>query len=292
MISIIVTAFEHSNSIGECISRILNQENFSEEFELIAACPDGPTKKIIIEYKKKYPKLVKYILQDYTCPKNQLMNDIMKIAKGRILIWTDGNKFFERDAVKFLIEPFEDEKVGIVGGRIISMNGKDKLYDSWGNLLASGLHKMRKWKFKKNDFIEHTANILAIRSGIISQIPLDVAEGTIISFLISNKGYKSVYVENAKVYVHYPSDLSAHYHQRVRSAKAHMTLLKYTKGSSIKYKNFYNEVLFFIIMDIFRNFSKSLLFILFLIYTQMRAFYALRIKKNPYCPVWRPKVNP
>ncbi|MDD5012046.1 MAG: glycosyltransferase family 2 protein [Candidatus Nanoarchaeia archaeon] len=292
MISIIVTAFEHSNTIGECISRILNQENFSEEFELIAACPDNPTKKIIMDYKKKYPQIIKYISQDYTHSKNQLMNEIMKIAKGRILIWTDGNKFFEKDVVRLLVEQFNDEKVGIAGGRIIPLNGKNNLYDYWAHVLTNGLHKMKKRRFKKNLFIEHTATILAIRKGIINEIPLDVAEGTIISFLISNKGYKNIYVENAKVYVKYPSDLNAHFHQRVRSAKAHMTLLRYAKGSNIRYKNFYNEVLFFSFDNLFDNFLKSLSFILFLAYIQIRAYYALRIKKNPYCPVWRPKVNP
>ena len=144
MISIIITAFEAHDLIKKCIKRILNQEDFNEKFEIIAACPDEPTKKIILNYKKKYPKIIKYIRQDYTCPKNALMNKILKKAKGRILIWTDGNKYFDENTIKLLLEPFEDKKVGIVGGRIILMNPKDNIYGIWNSLLTKNLHKMRK----------------------------------------------------------------------------------------------------------------------------------------------------
>jgi len=289
MISIIITAFEAPELTKKCIEGILNQKDFNERFEIIVACPDEPTKQVIMDYKKKYPKVIKYIHQNYDCPKNQLMNEILKIVKGDILIWTDGNKFFERNTLKLLLEPFKDKNVGIVGGKIIVMNKKDNLYGIWNSLLVKGLHKMRKKRFEKNNFIEHTANILAMRNGIIKKIPLDVAEGSIISFLISHKGYKNVYVENAKVYVKYPEDLKKHFWQRARSAKAHMELLRYTKKSHIKYKNFYNEILFSTIKDTFLNFFRSLSFIFFLIYVQLRAYISLRIRNQHYIAIWKPK---
>lgn len=289
MISIIVTAFQAPEITKKCINRLLNQENFNETFEIIAACPDEPTKEVILNYKKKYPKIIKYIHQEYDCSKNQLINNILKISKGRILIWTDGNKVFEKNTIQLLIEPFKDEKVGIVGGRIILANKQENIYGNWNSLLTQSLHDMRKNRFKKRQFIEHTANILAMRNDIIKKIPLDVAEGSIISFLISNKNYKSIYEENAKVYVNYPDDLSKHFYQRARSSKAHMELFKYTKKSHIKYKNFYNEVLFFAIKNTFKNFLINLSFVFFLLFVQLRAFFSLRIRKQHYVAVWKPK---
>ncbi|VVB83563.1 Glycosyltransferase like family 2 [uncultured archaeon] len=285
MISIIVTAFESPDYTKECIERILNQD-IQEEYELIAACPDKPTKKIIMDYKKNFPKLIKYIHQDYTCSKNQLMNNILQIAKGRILIWTDGNKFFEKDAINLLLKPFQDEKVGVVGGRIIPLNNKGTIYDVWANVLTKGLHKMREKRFQKRTFIEHSSNILAMRSGIIKKIPLDVAEGSVISFLITNKGYKNVYVKEAMVLVKYPKGLKECFKQRARSAKAHMELLKYSKNSRIKYNNFYNQVLSQILKNIFKEFFQSLLFVFFMIFVQLRAYFSLRIRKKNYIARW------
>lgn len=286
MISIIITAYKNPESTKECIKRIVNQEKFNEDFELIVACPDEPTKRVIMEYKRKYPKIIKYVKQEDYCPKNQLMNEIFQIARGKILIWTDGNKFFERDAIKLLIAPFRDERVGIVGGRIISMNSKDTKYGFWAHLLTTGLHRMRKKRFSKNAFIEHTANILAFRSGIINKIPFDVAEGSIISFLIFNKGYKTIYLENAIVHVKYPETLIEFFKQRARSAKAHMELMGYMKNSHVKYHNFYNEVLFHASKKTLGNLFQFLSFMSFMIFVQLRAFFSLRIRKNHYYPVW------
>jgi len=52
------------------------EKNLNEKFELIAACPDEPTKKVIMDYKKKHPSIVKYVKQD-DGDKNQLMNKII-----------------------------------------------------------------------------------------------------------------------------------------------------------------------------------------------------------------------
>lgn len=286
MISIIVTAYKDPDSTKECIKRILEQEDFGEKFELIAACPDEPTKKAILECKKKTKHTIKYAKQEEDWGKNELMNELMKIAKGRIIIWTDGNKFFEKDSVKFLLKPFRDKRVGIVGGRIISLNNTSSIYGQWAHLLANGLHKMRLKRSKKQKFIEHTSNILAMRRGIIKQIPLDVAEGTIISFFITNKGYKNVYQPRAKVYVRYPEEYEKCFKQRSRSGRAHMGLLRYAKCSKVKYTNFYNQVIFEIAKNISKNFFSSIFFIFFLIYIQLRLYYSLRLRKRHYVSRW------
>ena len=67
MISLIVTAYEDPESTKEAIKRLLNQEDFNEKFELIVACPDEPTKKVIMDYKKKYPKIITIKMFGYSC---------------------------------------------------------------------------------------------------------------------------------------------------------------------------------------------------------------------------------
>ena len=286
MISIIVTAYKNPESTKECIRRIFDQEDFKEKFELIVACPDEPTKKVIMDYKKKYPKIIRYFKQEEDGGKNELMNELMKIAKGRVLIWTDGNKFFEKDVIKLLLEPFNDESVGIVGGRIIPINDENTLFGLWAHLLTNGLHKMRQYRFNKRKCVEHTANILAMRNGIIKKIPLNVAEGTMISFLITNKGYKNVYQPDAKVYVKYPEKYAKWFYQRARSGRAHMGLLEYAKNSEIRYRNFYNQVIFQIAKNVVKDLFRSVLFIFMLIYMQVRLYYSLRIRKRDYVSRW------
>ena len=95
MISIIITAWEDPKSTDKCISLFL-KERINENYEILAACPDEKTKNVILNYKKKYPKIISYHNQPRQMPKNELMNVLIKKAKGRIIIFTDGNKFIEK----------------------------------------------------------------------------------------------------------------------------------------------------------------------------------------------------
>jgi len=290
MISLIVTAYEDPNSTKECIRRLLEQKNLNEKFELIAACPDEPTKKVIMDYKKKHPSIVKYVKQD-DGDKNQLMNKIIKIAKGDILIWTDGNKFMEENSISFLLEPFKDPLVGIAGGRPTSMNERNNLFGYWSHLLTDSSDKVKQKLFREGKFVEHSANILAHRKNLIKKIPLDVAEDAIISYLVSSKGYKNVYVPEAKVLVMYPRNLKDWIKQKVRSIKSHEALNKYVPNKNLKMKSFANEVIYGVLLSLthpknLREVYWALLLYPARLYIWGKSFYEIKIKKIPYTANW------
>ncbi|MDD5193317.1 MAG: glycosyltransferase [Candidatus Nanoarchaeia archaeon] len=291
MISLIVTAYEDPNSTKESMKKLLNQKNFHEKFEIIAACPDEPTKEVIMDYKKKHPKIIRYVKQDGDRQKNLLMNKIMKIAKGDIIIWTDGNKFLDEDAVSQILKPFEDPSVGVVGGRPTAMNDKNSMMGYWAHLLTNASDKMREIRYKKGLLIEHCANLLAMRKGILTEIPLDVAEDAIISYLITEKGYKNVYVSEAKVFVMYPRNFKDWVKQKVRSIKAHEAMNKYITKKDIKMKSFSNELFYGLYLSLTypRN-LKELYWTLLLyparFYIWMKAFYEIRVKKDHYQSSW------
>ncbi len=291
MISLIATAYEDPKSTKECIKRILNQENINEEYELIVSSPDEPTKKIIMEYKKKYPKIIKYVKQEYGSGKNRHMNKLLKLAKGRILVWTDGNKFLEKNSIHLILEPFKDPEIGCAGGRPIAMNDKNNLFGFWAHLLTNAAHKLRENRFLKGKFVEQCANLLAMRKGIIDEIPLDVAEDAIIPYLIIKKGYKNVYVGGAMVSVMYPKNFEDWTKQKIRSAKAHEGLNKYVPSNWVKQKSFFNELFygFFFVFSFPKNLREIYWTVLLYparLYIWLKAFYEIKIKNNPYNPNW------
>ncbi len=291
MISIIVTAYEDPKSTKECIKRILNQKEIKEKFELIVACPDEPTKEAVMNYKKRYPKIIRYVQQEYGSGKNRLMNKLLKLVKGDILIWTDGNKFMEENAISLILEPFKDSEVGIVGGTPISINDKNTLFGYWSHLLTDAASKVKEMKMKRGEFIEHSANILAFRKGLIQEIPLDVAEDAIISYKITEQGYKNIYIKDARVLVTYPCNFKDWTKQKVRSIKAHETLDKYMTNKNIKMKSFKNEFFYGICLSLsYPKNSKEFYWTLLLyparLYVWLKAFYEIKIKNNPYNPDW------
>jgi len=250
MISLIVTAYEDPKSTKESMKILLNQKNFHEKFELIAACPDEPTKKVIMDYQKKYPEIIKYVKQEYGSGKNRLMNKIIKIAKGDILVWTDGNKFLEENSIELILKPFKDPKVGAAGGRPTAINDRKTMLGYWSHLLTNASDKVRQMRSEKGGLVEQCANLLAVRKGIINEIPLDVAEDAIISYMVYEKGYKNVYVKEARVLVLFPRNFKDWVKQKVRSIKAHEALNKYVTKKDVKMKSFSNEIFYGIYLSL------------------------------------------
>ncbi|MAG48002.1 hypothetical protein CL617_05330 [archaeon] len=289
MISIIITAWEDPQSTRKCIDLFL-QENIKEKYEILASCPDSPTKNIIQTFVKKYPKIVSYHKQPRKMPKNELMNILSKKAKGDILIFTDGNKFIEKNAVLEITKPFQDRKVGCVGGQVKSLNPKDNRFGFWSHLLTNAAHRTRLKNYKNNKLIEFTANLLAIRNNIIGNMPLDVAEDAIIPYMFLKKNYKLVYTENAIVKAKYPTNLEDWKKQKVRSIKAHESLNKYFKNE-IRMKTFLNEIIegTYLALNYPKN-LKEILWTLLLfptrLYIWLVALYQIKIKRDHYKASW------
>lgn len=230
MISVIITSFKEHKTIGRCISCIAGRKysGITSPFEIIQVSPDELTLKA---GKKEAHKLglnkKEYIqLKDPHKGKPYALKMAISKAKGDILILTDGDTFFGKDAVKELIRPFENETVGGVSGRPVSQDEKDNVFGYWGHLLSdSADHRRKSTMIKKNTdyyvsskkFFPMSGYIMAMRKMDIN-IPRNVlSDDAFISYSIRNEGFEIAYAPNARCFVKYPTNLNDYYKQKVRS---------------------------------------------------------------------------
>lgn len=229
MISIIITsAFEEHRTIGKAIESILNQ-NIKEAYEIIVVTPDKKTQEVVAGYKKEYP--VK-IVEDPFLGKPYALNLAFKKAKGEILILTDGDVYLGEGAISSILEPFKNAKIGIVSGRPISLNPRFNKWGYFSHLLTDlGAHETRILRRKKGKMIVCSGYLYALRKKLIPNIPKSVlSEDAIISHMIYEKGYETVYAPNAKVYVKYPDNLQDWLIQKKRSAGGYNQINTYVKS--------------------------------------------------------------
>jgi cellulose synthase/poly-beta-1,6-N-acetylglucosamine synthase-like glycosyltransferase len=290
MISIIVTAWEEPIEVRECLRRIINQKNLDQKYEVLAIAPDTPTIKEIKNYCRKYPKIVKFFLQPREKGKNEMLNFLMKKAKGDILVFTDGDIFLNDIAVSEIAKFYNDPKVGAVTGRILPKNSKKTRMGFWAHTLTNVINKMRDYRFKKGMFIECSGYLYSIRSGLIKDIPLDVAEDSVMPLMIFKKGYKIAYAEKAMAFVGYPENFKSWLSQKVRCAKAHEKLGKYG-SESLKMKSFSNEIFYGLIWSIgygksFKEFIWLIELYLARLYVWLRTFIDTKILNHHYGETW------
>jgi glycosyltransferase involved in cell wall biosynthesis len=115
LISVVVTVKNEANNIRHLLDSLVLQEPPIEILIIDAASTDG-TQEIVREYRKKYDFIV---LHRYAAQRGESRNKGIKMAKGEIVAFTDGdcicNPFWARQIRRSL------EDTDIVGGKTIAM---------------------------------------------------------------------------------------------------------------------------------------------------------------------------
>lgn len=237
MVSIIITSRQEPKTIGKCIKCIVDRKysGLQEPFEVIQVSPDKETLDAG-KYMAKELKLTsnEYIqIQDPMKGKPYALGLALKKAKGDILLFTDGDSYLEKNTVQYLLEPFENENVGGVTGKTVSMDSKSNMMGYWGHLLADAAHdrritvmnvKEKDYYLSEKKFFPMSGYIMATRNYDF-KIPSNVlSDDAYISYFIRNQGQEIAYSSKAICYVKYPTTLSDYYKQKVRSLGGYIQL--------------------------------------------------------------------
>lgn len=288
MISILITTYKEPNTIGKALYSFLQQE-VKEEFEILAACPDEETKKIIDSYSENYPQ-VKHI-QDPGKGKPTALNLLFKQAKGNILILSDGDVYVDSYSINELLEHFKNEKVGAVSGHPIPTNQRNNMLGYWAHLLTeAGAHKIRKMLNEKNKFLVCSGYLMAIRSNIINEIPENsLSDDAVISNLIYNQGYLIKYSEKAIVNVKYPTTFRDWINQKKRSAGGY-NQLKYLLNKKDEMRTFTKELSkitwALTYPKTIKEFFWTIELIFARLYLWLLIFKDINLKKEEFSKVW------
>ena len=238
MISVVLTPLGEPKLVEKTINSILNNK-IKEEYELIIITSDKITENIAGKFIRKNNQIK--LFKNPGKGKSYALNLIFKILKGRIWIFSEGEAYIADNAINEIIEIFNDETIGCISSRPVSLNSRNNLLGYWSHLLFDAAHKIRKELDTKELFLECTDYLFAFRDNITKNIPLNVADDSIIPYLVTKKGYKVRYAEKAIVYARNPANIHDFIQQKVMAARAHESLEDYAPFFP-KVKSFTNEV--------------------------------------------------
>lgn len=239
-ITLIITAYKEPKTIGKAIESALNQTT-NRPFEIIVSAPDDETINATKKYCEKNKNV--HIFRDPGRGKSYALNLLFEKIKSDILILTDGDVFISKNSIGEISNILLNPQIGCVTGRPVPAENKSTKYGYWANFLFEAAHQWRKRAYAKHTFIECSAYLFAFRKSIISKIPLDVAEDSIIPYYFWQRGYSIGYAEKAEVYVKNVDNWKDWIEQKSRTSKAHETLDKYVDTKTTpRSKTFMNEI--------------------------------------------------
>jgi hyaluronan synthase len=122
-VSVIIPAFNEEEGIIGTIESCLNVD-YPEHLLEVIVINDGSTDRTwerILEAKERWPKVYAIDLgRNYG--KRGAMAEGIRRARGEFLTFVDSDSYLERDAVKAIVQPFVDDRVGAVVGHAYVRN--------------------------------------------------------------------------------------------------------------------------------------------------------------------------
>jgi cellulose synthase/poly-beta-1,6-N-acetylglucosamine synthase-like glycosyltransferase len=216
MLTIIITAYREEKTVGRAIEAFLAQDS-PDDYELLVVCPDEETAGVVARYaaQDKHVRLV----QDEGKGKPAALNLALSVAKGEIVVLSDGDVYIGPGAVGMLLTAFDDPQVGIISGRPVSLSPRETMLGYWSHLLVdAGAHRQRLLRAQRGEFLECSGYLYAFRRSLVGPIPEDsLAEDGLISHRVWEQGFRTAYAPEALVYVKYPTSYRDWMKQKIRS---------------------------------------------------------------------------
>jgi cellulose synthase/poly-beta-1,6-N-acetylglucosamine synthase-like glycosyltransferase len=194
-VSIIVAAFNEEKKIKYRIENLLSLDYPKGKLEIIIAS-DGSVDKTVEIARQYEPNGILVANYKYNKGRAITHNEVMKFAKGEIILFTDADTEFTIDSLKGIVKYFSYHSSGCVVGNLIYLTSSTPIEKSEGFY----------WKLEKTlRELESNLGILATSTGAFMAIrkklwkdlsPIDDAD-FITPLDVIHQGYKVVYAPDA-----------------------------------------------------------------------------------------------
>lgn len=146
-------------------------------------------------------------------------------ARGDIVVFSDANAMYEPDALMRLVEPFQDERVGCVCGKLVYVNGAGTSISDGERLYWNYESRLKQLESRFNSLIGANGAIYAIRRSAYVPLDLDISDDYGIPLAVYAKGYRVVYQPSAVSREEAPVSIREEFRQKRRWVSQQLTTI-------------------------------------------------------------------
>ena len=217
-ISILISAYNEAKHIEATVRNKLAQD-YTGEYEILVAS-DGSTDGTdeIVTRVAADDARVRLIRQEPRQGKTAALNQLIELATGEIVIFSDANSLYRADTVRLLVENFADPSVGYVTGKMVYVNPDGSMigdgcsaymrYENWLRAVESSL----------GSIVGVDGGVDAVRRVLYRRMSADQLPDFVLPLAVVQQGKRVVYDERALLQEDTLSDQGAEFRMRVRVA--------------------------------------------------------------------------
>ncbi|MBM3213240.1 glycosyltransferase family 2 protein [Candidatus Poribacteria bacterium] len=216
-VTMIIAAYNEERNIREKLKNALSMDYPKHKFEIIVVsdCSSDNTDNIVIEFSMQNVRLMRMKERG---GKAAAINSAIPEAKGEIILFSDTRQLYDKNALREIVDNFNDPTVGAVSGELYLTNP-----DGSGVGEGVGMYwKYEKLLRKKESQLYSTSGatgaIYAIRKNLYITIPHDtILDDVVIPMNIVLKGYRVVFEDNACAYDNVASTAKQELTRKIRT---------------------------------------------------------------------------
>ena len=236
-VSVILSAFNEEKYIERKIQNLLQLDYPEELLEIIIGSDGGSdtTDQIISKFKEHQIRFFRFVANQ---GKPQVINSLVREARGEILLFTDARQDFDPKAVKALVKNFSDPKVGCVSGELLFKDIRS------GNI-GKGMDAywryekfLRKLESKIDSMLGATGAIYAIRKHLYTALPPQIlADDMYLPLSIIAKGFRAVFEGDSIAYDHTSGKGKEEFKRKVRTLAGNYQIFQLLPSLMIPFKS-------------------------------------------------------
>ena len=214
-VSVLVAAYNEASCIGQRIENLLDQDYPADKLEILIGsdASSDETDAIVQRYAARGVKLSR----GERAGKAGVLARLIGLARGEVLVMTDANTDFEKDAIRRLVQPLRDPAVGLVCGRL-------RLHSPVGAPVAEGAYwklesLLKMYESRRGCVMGANGGIYAVRKHLFPPLPAGtIVDDFVAALRVMQTGYEVRYEPEAVAHEEAAPDHGGEYKRRVRIA--------------------------------------------------------------------------
>jgi biofilm PGA synthesis N-glycosyltransferase PgaC len=209
-VSIGVCAYNEERNIRACLDSIMLQSaKFPiQEILIVSSGSTDGTDSIVRQFEERDERF-RLLRQETREGKNSAINEFLKQAKGEVLVLVNADNRLDEGSLRYLLEPFEDETIGVCGGHPVPVNDKN-------SMIGFAVHML--WEMHHRISLVHPkiGELMAFRRLDKALPTTSQSDEDLIRIELEKRGLRTVYVPKAIVFNKGPTTVADFWGQRTR----------------------------------------------------------------------------
>ncbi|HSN71991.1 MAG TPA: glycosyltransferase family 2 protein, partial [Steroidobacteraceae bacterium] len=211
-VDVVIAAYNEESHIVERLTNLLDQHYPAHRLRVLVGS-DGSS-DATVELARSVGSDRVFVQAFGRRGKASVLNDLVARATAPIIVLSDANTAFDRDAIRWLVRAFDDPAVGAVVGelRLLAADGDNRDSTYW-----NVERRLKEAESRIGGLLGANGAIYALRRELYEPLPPDtIVDDFVVGMRIAAAGHRVVYEPRAFAIEDTPSGMDSEFRRRIR----------------------------------------------------------------------------